>query len=101
VISEEMKHLRGENMTQIQVLNDELKILSDTKLKNEEDLLDELKHVLCFTIAIYKMRFEKIRKTKLTELDEAILNKKIQDLILMIPVDEMKGLVKIVYDSQE
>ncbi|WP_147353802.1 hypothetical protein [Clostridium sp. OM05-9] len=101
MISEEMKHLRGENMTQIQVLNDELKILSDTKLKNEEDLLDELKHVLCFTIAIYKMRFEKIRKTKLTELDEAILNKKIQDLILMIPVDEMKGLVKIVYDSQE
>mgnify|MGYP006894429543 FL=1 len=96
-----MKHLRGENMIQIQVLNDELKILSDTKLKNEEDLLDELKHVLCFTIAIYKMRFEKIKKTKLTELDEAILNKKIQDLILMIPVDEMKDLVKIVYDSQE
>lgn len=73
---------------------EEIVISSDEKIENEDDLLKELTRVLCFTITIYKRRLEKIHQKKLTKLNETIVNHKIIDSIVMIPLDEVRELIK-------
>lgn len=81
-------------MVQIKLLKGEIEISSDKKIENEDDLLIELTSILCFVITIYKRRLEKLRKNKLSELDEAIVNKRIRDSIAMIPVNEVREFIK-------
>ncbi|MBR5800460.1 MAG: hypothetical protein IKY23_10420 [Lachnospiraceae bacterium] len=81
-------------MIQVKLLNGEIEISSDVNNDSEVSLLKELNQILCFSIVIYKLRLEKLQRKKLTVLDEAVLNQKIKDSIVMIPVDEVRGLIK-------
>lgn len=80
-------------MVKIGLLNGEIEILSDEISYDEDTLLRELNRVLCFTITIYKRRIEKLQQSKLSELDEAIINQKIKDAIVMLPVDEVRAFI--------
>lgn len=80
-------------MVQIKIINGEIEIASDEIVNNEEDLLKELNRVLCFTITIYKRRIEKLQKTMISELDEVIINQRIKDSIVMIPMDEVREFI--------
>lgn len=81
-------------MVRINLLNGEIEITSDAKVNNEDDLLKELNRVLCFTITIYKKRLEKIQQRKISESEEVVLNGKIKDSIVMIPLDDIRYLIK-------
>ena len=81
-------------MVQIKLLKGEIEISADEKIENEDDLLKELTRVLCFVITIYKRRLEKLQQKKLSELNEAIINQRIRDSIVMIPVDEVREFIK-------
>lgn len=81
-------------MIQIRLLSGEIEISTDEKTDDVDELLNELSRVLCFTIVIYKRRLEKKQQNKLTKIDEKILNQKIKDSIAMIPVDEVRELIK-------
>lgn len=81
-------------MVQMKLLKGEIEIFSDEKVENEDDLFKELTRVLCFTITIYKRRLEKLQQKKLSELNEAIVNQKIRDSIVMIPMDEVREFIK-------
>lgn len=81
-------------MVQIKLLKGEIEIFSDEKIENEDDLLKELTTVLCFAITIYKRRLEKLQQKKLSEINEAIINQKIRDSIVMIPIDEVRKFIK-------
>lgn len=80
-------------MVRIRILDGEIELSSDKKIMNEDDMLKELNRVLCFTITIYKRRIEKLQQSKLSELDEAIINQKIKDAIVMLPVDEVRAFI--------
>jgi len=81
-------------MVRIKLLKGEMEIFFDEKVESKDDLLNELTRVLCFVITIYKRRLEKLQQNKLSELDEAIINKKIRDAIVMIPVNEVREYIK-------
>jgi len=81
-------------MVRIKLLKGELEMFSDEKIQNEEDLLKELTRVLCFVITIYKRRLEKILEKDLSELDEVIINQKIRDSIVMVPIDEVREFIQ-------
>lgn len=81
-------------MVQLKLEDGEIEILSDAKIEKEEDLFMELNRILCFSIAIYKRQIEKMRKKELANIDETIINQKIKDSIVMIPVDEVRDLIK-------
>lgn len=80
-------------MVQIELLNGKLSISSDENEDGEDELLKELNRVLCFTIAIYKRKLEKLQQRKLSELDEIMVNQKIKTAIAMIPIDEIRELI--------
>lgn len=80
-------------MVHIRLLGSEIKISTDRIIKNEDDLLKELNRVLCFTITIYKRRIEKLQQSQMSKFDEAIINQRIKDAIVMIPVDEVREYI--------
>lgn len=80
-------------MVQVQLLSGEIQVSYNEKIENEEDMLKELNQVLCFVILTYKRRIEKIKNKRITETDEAVLNQKIKDAIVMIPLAEVQEFI--------
>lgn len=80
-------------MVRVQLLSGEIQVSYSEKIENEEDMLKELNQVLCFVILTYKRRIEKIKNKRITETDEAILNEKIKDAIVMIPLVEVREFI--------
>ena len=80
-------------MVRVQLLNGEIQVSYSEKIENEDDMLKELNQVLCFVIITYKRRIEKIKNKRITETDEAILNQKIKDAIVMIPLAEVREFI--------
>ena len=80
-------------MVRVQLLNGEIQVSYSEKIENEDDMLKELNQVLCFVILTYKRRIEKIKNKRITETDEAILNQKIKDAIVMIPLEEVQEFI--------
>ena len=80
-------------MVRVQLLNGEIQVSYSEKIENEDDMLKELNQVLCFVILTYKRRIEKIKNKRITETDEAILNQKIKDAIVMIPLAEVREFI--------
>ncbi len=79
-------------MIQIQ-LGGEIQIRTNEKVENEDDILKELNRVLSFAILIYKRRIEKLNNERITEMDEVIINQKIKDAIVMIPLEGVRELI--------
>lgn len=79
-------------MIQIQ-LGGEIQIKTNEKVENEDDILKELNRVLSFAILIYKRRIEKLNNERITEMDEVIINQKIKDAIVMIPLEGVRELI--------
>lgn len=82
-------------MVQIQLINGEIQISSNEIVENEDDMLKELNRVLCFTISIYKRRIEKLKNEKINEIDEVIINQRIKDAIVMIPLEEIREFINV------
>ena len=80
-------------MVRIQLLSGEIQVSYNEKIETEDDMLKELNQVLCFVILTYKRRIEKIKNKRITETDEAILNEKIKDAIVMIPLVEVREFI--------
>lgn len=80
-------------MVRVQLLSGEIQVSYNEKIENEEDMLKELNQVLCFVILTYKRRIEKIKNKRITETDEAVLNQKIKDAIVMIPLAEVQEFI--------
>lgn len=80
-------------MVRVQLLSGEIQVSYNEKIENEDDMLKELNQVLCFVILTYKRRIEKIKNKRITETDEAILNEKIKDAIVMIPLVEVREFI--------
>lgn len=80
-------------MIQIQLLGGEIQISTNEKVENEDDILEELNQVLSFAILIYKRRIEKMKNKRITELEEVIINQKIKDAIVMIPLEGVRELI--------
>lgn len=80
-------------MVRVQLLSGEIQVSYNEKIGNEEDMLKELNQVLCFVILTYKRRIEKIKNKRITETDEAVLNQKIKDAIVMIPLAEVQEFI--------
>lgn len=75
-------------------VNDDIEINSDVQVIDEKELLKELSRIICFTIAIYKRRIEKLQEKELSTDDEIVINHKIKDSIVMIPLSEIRNLIK-------
>lgn len=88
-------------MVHIKLINGEIQISSTENINNEDELLKELNRVLCFTITIYKRRLEKLQQRQITEMDEIILNQKIKESIVMIPVDEIRDFIEETDNNME
>lgn len=80
-------------MIQIQLLGGEIQISTNEKVENEDDILKELNQVLSFAILIYKRRIEKMKNKRITELEEVIINQKIKDAIVMIPLAGVREFI--------
>lgn len=80
-------------MVRVQLLSGEIQVSYNEKIENEDDMLKELNQVLCFVILTYKRRIEKMKNKRITETDEAILNEKIKDAIVMIPLVEVREFI--------
>ncbi len=80
-------------MIQIQLLGGEIQISTNEKIENEDDILKELNQVLSFAILIYKRRIEKMKNKRITELEEVIINQKIKDAIVMIPLAGVREFI--------
>lgn len=80
-------------MVHIKLQDEEIEISINEVGKNEDELLKELNRVLCFTIIIYKRRIEKLQQSKLSGLNEALINQRIKDAMVMIPVDEAREFI--------
>ena len=88
-----MRNRKKVYMVRVQLLSGEIQVSYSEKIENEEDMLKELNQVLCFVILTYKRRIEKIKNKRITETDEAILNEKIKDAIVMIPLVEVREFI--------
>lgn len=80
-------------MIQIQLLHGQIQIDSDEVAEKEDDLLVELNKVLSFVILIYKRRIEKLKHEKLSPIDETVLNQRIKNALIMIPLNVAREFI--------
>jgi len=81
-------------MASVKIANKNIEVKADIDANNEEEILEDLNLAICSIIAIYKYRIERIKCCKLSCIDEIVINQKIRDAIVMIPVDDIRDSIK-------
>lgn len=80
-------------MVQVKQTADKIEITFDEMNENITDLFKELKRVLCFIIIAYKIRFEELQNRKMSEVEEDIINRKIKESVVVVPLDSVRKYV--------
>lgn len=80
-------------MIHIKVVDEKIEFMTDEEISDEGDMLKSLNKVLCFTIAIYKHRIERINQCKLSRTEEIIIDQRIKDALVIVPLDEVRDFI--------
>lgn len=81
-------------MIKISIQDEEIHFTTDSKLMDEKEMLEELQRIIDFLVAAYKYRIEQRNLRELTMLEEMVINQKVRDGLVLIPINEIREYIK-------